>query len=139
MPRRPKFGRTIKRANIEVRFGREPRAFTGQGRSAPGAKPAPGPSRRRVEFGHLTFDDGISRAFERCERRSGCAAMPAATLAMAPIYSLRPADHDKADRAAQAATFEFVGRLSHWRILLNLLSAKFGCNVVEANMDLSHL
>ena len=64
VPRRPKFGRTIKRANIEVRFGREPRAFTGQGRSAPGAKPAPGFSRRRVELAYFALGDRISHLFE---------------------------------------------------------------------------
>ena len=137
MPRRPEFGRTIERANIEMRFGREPRAFTSQGRPAPGTKTALGPSRCRIELSHLTFGDGISWTFERYEHRSRCAAMPAATLAMAPIYSLRLAGRDKADRAAQAATFEFVGHLSHCRFFPDLLSAEIGCNVqAEANAGL---
>jgi len=100
VPRWLEFGRAIKCANIEMRFGRQPGAFTSQGRSAPGAKPAPGFSRRRIELGYFAFGDRISRLFECYEYRSRCAAMLTATLAMAPIYSLRPPGRDKTDCAA---------------------------------------
>jgi hypothetical protein len=43
--------------------------------------------------------------------------MLAATLAMAPIYSLRLTSRNKTDCAAQAAAFELVGRAAHNLIL----------------------
>jgi hypothetical protein len=43
--------------------------------------------------------------------------MLAATLAVAPIYSLRLTSRNNANRAAQAATFELVGRAAHNLIL----------------------
>ena len=43
--------------------------------------------------------------------------MFAATLAMAPVYPLRFSCRDETDRAAQAATFKFVGRITHCGVL----------------------
>src|SRR6516162_6845445 len=51
--------------------------------------------------------------FECDKNRSRCTAMLTATLAMAPIYSLRLTARNKTDRAAQAAAFELVGRAAH--------------------------
>src|SRR4029077_8953643 len=100
MPGWLEFGRTIECANIEMRFSRQPRAFTGEGRAAPDAKPAPSPSRRRVELCYFTFRDRISRLFECHEDRSGCAAMFTAAFAMAPINTLRLPSRDKTDSPA---------------------------------------
>jgi hypothetical protein len=47
--------------------------------------------------------------------------MLTATLAMAPIYSLRLTSRNKTDRAAQAAAFELVGRAAHNLILHSAL------------------
>src|SRR5215472_9774596 len=96
-----------------MRFGRQPGAFTGQGRPAPGAKPAAGSSRRGVELCYFAFGYRISRVFESDKDRSRCAAMLTATLAMTPINSFRLTSRQKTDRAAQAATFEFLSRASH--------------------------
>jgi hypothetical protein len=50
--------------------------------------------------------------------------MLTATLAMAPIYSLRLTSRDETDRAAQAATLEFVSRAGHERYPPNYVAAK---------------
>jgi hypothetical protein len=44
--------------------------------------------------------------------------MPPATLAMAPVDSLRFTSRNKTDRAAQAAAFELVGGAAHRLISL---------------------
>src|SRR5262249_55215294 len=98
-------------------LGRQPRAFAGQCRPAPGAEPAPGSSRCRIELGYLALGDCISRVLECDKDRSGCAAMLAATLAMAPIDAFRSTSRNKTDGTAEAATFEPVGRASHDPIL----------------------
>jgi len=113
VPGWPKFARAVERADIKMRLGRQPRAFTGQSRAAAGAKPAAGPSGRRVEFCYFALGDRISRVFECHKNRSRCTAMLAATLAMAPINSFWLTSRRKTDRAAQAAAFELVGRASH--------------------------
>jgi hypothetical protein len=86
VPRWLQFSRPIEGPNIEMRFGRQPDAFTSQGRSAPGTKPAPGFSQRRVELAYFALGDRISRLFERNEYRSRRSAVSTATLAMAPVY-----------------------------------------------------
>jgi hypothetical protein len=43
------------------------------------------------------------------------------TLAMAPHHRFRLTDSDKAHRAAQAATFELIGHVTHNLILSNLV------------------
>ena len=113
MPGWPKFARAVECADREMRLGRQPRAFTGQCRSATGAEPAAGSSGRGVEFCDFTFGDHVSRMFECHKNRSRRTAMLAATLAMAPINSLRLTSRRKTDGAAQAAAFELVGRASH--------------------------
>ena len=44
--------------------------------------------------------------------------MASTTLAVTPIYRLGLTGRDKADRAAEAATFELLGRIAHDLILL---------------------
>jgi hypothetical protein len=113
VPCRLKFGGAVERADIEMRFGRKPGAFAGQGRPAPGAKTTTGPPRRGVEFCDFAFGDDLGRAFKGDKHRSRRAAMPAAALAMAPIDPFRLTRRRKADGAAQAATFELVSRAGH--------------------------
>ncbi len=119
VPRRLKFGCPIEGADMEMGFGRQrpAQAFAGQGRPAPGTKSPPGSSRRRIELGDLPLGDGIGRALECDKDRSRCPAMLSATLAMAPIYSLRLTRCHKADRTAQAAAFELVCHAAHNPIL----------------------
>ncbi len=105
-----KVGRAIKRADMEMCFGRQARAFAGQCRSAPAAEPAPGSPRRRIEFRYLAPRDRISRSFDRNKNRRGCAAMLTATFTMAPIHAFRLTGSNKTDGAAQAATFELVSK-----------------------------
>ena len=119
VPRRLKFGCLIEGADMEMGFGRQrpAQAFASQGRPTPGTKSPPGSSRRRIELGNLALGDGIGRALECDKDRSGCPAMLSATLAMAPIYSLRLTRRHKADRTAQAAAFELVCHAAHNPIL----------------------
>jgi hypothetical protein len=113
VPLRLKFGRPIERANVEMGFGRQARTFAGQSRAAPGAKPAPRSSRRRIELCYLALRDSVSRAFECDKNRSRRAAMPAAALAMAPIDTFRLPGRNKPDSTAQAAARELVGCAAH--------------------------
>ena len=97
---------------MEMRFSRQGLAFAGQRRPAPGAKSPPSTG-RRIELGYLTFDNGIRSAVECHEDRNGRTAMLPTTLAMTPRHSFRLAGSQKADRAAQAATFELFSRATH--------------------------
>src|SRR5215469_8155017 len=117
MPGWLKVGRAIERADMEMCFSWQPRAFAGQCRPASGTKSPSGSSRRRIELRDLTLGDRISRAFECHKNRSRCAAMLATTLAVAPIYSLRLPSCSKTDRSAQATTFELLRRAGHDPIL----------------------
>jgi hypothetical protein len=69
VPRRPKLRGVVESADMEMRFRRQrsTQALTGQGRTAPGTKPSPGSSRRRIKLGYLTFADGVGAALERDE------------------------------------------------------------------------
>src|SRR6266481_1650447 len=112
VPRRLKLRGSIKCADMEMRFSRQGLAFAGQRRPAPGAKSPPSTG-RRIELGYLTFGDGIRRAVECHEDGDGRTGMLPATLAMTPRHSFRLAGSQKADRAAQAATFELFSRATH--------------------------
>src|SRR5262249_24125300 len=117
VPGWPKFARAVECADMEMRLGRQAHGFARQGRSTPGAKPACGSSRRRIELGYLTFCDRIRGVFECGKDRSRRAGMLTATLAVAPIYALRLAGRNKTDRVAKTATFELLGRAAHDLIL----------------------
>ena len=127
VPRRPKMPSFVKGADMEMRFGRQrpAQAFAGQSRPAPGAKPAPGSSRRRIELRYLTLCDLISGVFECDKNRSRRATMLAATLTMAPIHPFRLASRYKPDCAAQATTFELLGCATHNLILSSWLACHF--------------
>src|SRR5436305_10726257 len=116
VPRRLKLRGLIKCADMEMRFSREGLAFAGQRRPAPGAKSPPSTG-RRIEFGYLTFGNGIRSAAECHEDGDGRTAMLPTTLAMAPRHPFRLAGSDEAHRAAEAATFELFGRAAHNLIL----------------------
>src|SRR5437763_11104857 len=89
VPRWLQFSRPIEGPNIEMRFDRQPDAFASEGRSAPGAKPAPGFPWRRVDFAYFALGDRISRLLERNEYGGWRSAMFAATLALAPVDRIR--------------------------------------------------
>jgi hypothetical protein len=124
VPRWLKFGRALECTDIEMRFGRQPRTFAGQSRSAPGAKPAPRPSGRRIELRYLTFSDRIGCVFECYKNRNRCTAVLAATLTMAPIHSFWLTSRNKTDSAAQATTFESLGCATHNLILSSKLARR---------------
>ena len=113
VPRRLKFGRTIKRSDMKMRFGRQASAFTCQCRSAAGTEPAPCSSRCRIELRYLTFGDSVCRALECDKNRSGCATMLTATLTMAPINTFWLTRCNETDGATKTAAFELIGRSVH--------------------------
>ena len=103
---------------MEMRLRRPGEAFTSQGRPASDAKATPRLPGRRIELGYLPFGNRISRQVikrEGCDRRAG---MPSTTLTMTPIYCLGLSGRDKPDRAAEATTFQSLGRITHRLILL---------------------
>jgi hypothetical protein len=118
LSRRLKLRGTIEGADMKMRFRRPGEAFASQGRSASGAKSAPGSPGRRIELGYLAFSNGISPTVEYHEDSDRRASMPSTTLAMTPVYSLGLAGRDKTDRAAQTAAFKLLGCAVHDLILL---------------------
>ena len=102
---------------MEMRLRRPGEAFTSQGRSTSGAKATPRLPGRRIELGYLAFGDRISLQVIKREDRDRCTGMPSTTLTMTPIYRLGLSGRDKADCAAEAATFKLLGRAAHDLIL----------------------
>src|SRR6516162_9179355 len=117
VPGRPELARAVECADMKMRLRRQSHGFARQCRSASAAKPPCGSSRRRIELGDVTLRDLIGRAFECGKDRNRRACMPAATLAVAPIYALWLTCRSKTHRAAEAPTFELVGRAAHDLIL----------------------
>jgi hypothetical protein len=127
VPRWLKFDRPIECTDMEMRFRRQwpTQAFAGQGRAAPGTKPAPRSSRRRIELHYLTLCDRISGVIKCDKNRSRRAAVLAATLTVAPIHPFRLTGRNKTDRAAQATTFELLGYATHNPNPFTLLARRF--------------
>ncbi len=112
MPRRLKPRGLIEGADMEVRFHRSGQTFASQGRTAPGAESAACFPGCRIELGYFALGNLVRLAVERHEDGNRRAGVLAAAFAMTPINPLRHASGNKADRAAEASTFQLLNRSS---------------------------
>jgi hypothetical protein len=97
--------RIVERSDVEVRFGRQSRDFTGQGGTALPAETAHRAG-GRVEFGDLAAGHDVGAVIEANEHGNRRAAMLSAALTMTPENRLGLTGGGESDCATQTTALE---------------------------------